>query len=130
MWAAIAAVVVFAAAAIAVNWPARPREGRAWFDPITMAFTATAAAALFLVTGVIGYTLSKHDRFVAGTAWADDVIWPQVYVGLAFAVVAIPFVACGHRVSVATPSLTRALSDGLRPSHTDAAHEDGGALKG
>jgi hypothetical protein len=48
-----------------------------------MAFSATAGAIIFVVAGLIGYTLNRHDRFVAGTPWADGVIWWQVLVGLA-----------------------------------------------
>ena len=40
--------------------------------PLFNALSLSAAAALFLVTGVIGYTLDKHARFVAGTAWTDQ----------------------------------------------------------
>jgi hypothetical protein len=46
--------------------------------PLFNALSLTAAAALFLVTGLIGYTLDKHVRFVAGTAWTGGVIWSQV----------------------------------------------------
>jgi hypothetical protein len=31
----------------------------------------------------MGYTLSKHDRFVAGTPWSPSVLWWQVAVGVA-----------------------------------------------
>ncbi|MFI5077644.1 MAG: hypothetical protein ACHQRO_09900 [Vicinamibacteria bacterium] len=51
--------------------------------PLFNALSLSAAAALFLVTGVIGYTLDKHARFVAGTAWSPSVIWWQVAVGAA-----------------------------------------------
>ena len=51
--------------------------GRAW-SPLWMAFSTTAAAVLFLVAGTIGYTLSRHDRFVADTAWAGGVIWWEI----------------------------------------------------
>ena len=57
-------------------------NGRIW-SPLWMAFSATAGAIIFLVAGVAGYTLNRHDRFLAGTAWVDGVIWWQVLVGLA-----------------------------------------------
>ncbi len=38
-------------------------------SPIFNALSLTVVAALFLVTGLIGYTLDRHARFVAGTAW-------------------------------------------------------------
>lgn len=56
-------------------------DGRMW-SPLWMAFNATATAALFLVAGIIGYNLSKHDRFVAQTAWSETLIWWEVGVGL------------------------------------------------
>jgi membrane protein implicated in regulation of membrane protease activity len=59
--------------------------------PIFNALSFTAAAALFLVSGLIGYTLSRHDRFVAGTAWSPSVIWWQIAVGVVLLVVAAFF---------------------------------------
>jgi hypothetical protein len=49
--------------------------------PVPLACSATAMALLFLVSGARGYTLSKHDAFVAGTRWTDGPIWWQVAVG-------------------------------------------------
>ena len=60
-------------------------------NPFPVAFTTTAVAGLFIVAGTIGYTLSKHDRFVAGTAWSDSVIWWEVGVGLALLLLAAYF---------------------------------------
>jgi len=65
--------------------------------PIFNALSLTAAAALFLVTGLIGYTLSKHDRFVDGTAWSPSVIWWQVAVGAVLLVLATWFWQRGLR---------------------------------
>jgi hypothetical protein len=52
-------------------------------NPLRAAFTATSLAALFIVSGLAGYTPSRHARFVAGTAWSDSVIWWEVAVGMA-----------------------------------------------
>jgi hypothetical protein len=71
-------------------------------SPIFNALSLTAAATLFLVTGSIGYTLSKHDRFVAGTPWSPSVIWWQVGVGVALLPVAAYFWMRGLR-SLAAP---------------------------
>ena len=57
--------------------------------PLFNALSLTAAAVLFLTTGIMGYTLSRHDRFVAGTPWSESVIWWQVGVG----VVLVPLAA-------------------------------------
>lgn len=67
------------------------RSGRRLWRPLWLAFTATFAAVLFLVTGSIGYTLDRHARFVNGVAWSDSVIWWQISVGLAAAIVAALF---------------------------------------
>jgi hypothetical protein len=61
------------------------------WNPLWMAFSATAAAVLFLITGVIGYTLSRHERFVAHAPWAGHVIWSQVLIGLLAGLVAVYF---------------------------------------
>ena len=34
-----------------------------------MAFSATTTALLFLVSGSVGYSLSKHERFIGQTPW-------------------------------------------------------------
>ena len=45
------------------------------WSPLWMAFSASAGACLYLVAGLAGYTLSRHDWFVAGTPWSTGVIW-------------------------------------------------------
>jgi hypothetical protein len=62
--------------------------GRMW-SPLSMAITATATAILFIVSGSIGYTLSRHDQFVAHTAWTGGVIWWQIGAGVGAAAVAV-----------------------------------------
>ena len=51
-------------------------------NPFQMAIGFTAAAALFIVAGAIGYDLIPHDRLVNGTAWSDTVIWWEVGLGV------------------------------------------------
>lgn len=65
-------------------------SARMW-NPLRIAFTATAAAVLYVAAGAIGYTLDRHDRFVAHTPWAGHVIWSEIAVGLAAALVAVYF---------------------------------------
>ena len=60
-------------------------------SPFQMAFTATAAAAFFVLAGTTGYTLGRYERIDNGTAWADGVIWWQVGVGLALLPFAVYF---------------------------------------
>ena len=57
--------------------------------PVPLACSTTALALLLLVAGGHGYTLSKHDAFVAGTRWTDGPIWWQVYVGVALLMLAV-----------------------------------------
>lgn len=65
--------------------------------PLWLGFSATAASVLYVVSGLIGYNLSKHDRFVAGSVWKDGVIWWEVLVGLALVPVAILLLRRGAR---------------------------------
>ena len=59
--------------------------------PLWMAFSASATAVLYAGAGLIGYTLDRHDRFVAHTAWAGHVIWSQVGIGVLAAGAAVYF---------------------------------------
>lgn len=68
----------------------RSSGGRPW-RPLWMAFSMTIAAALFVVAGAIGYTLDRHDRFVARTAWTGHVIWSEVLIGAAIGLLAVYF---------------------------------------
>lgn len=65
----------------------RKSDGRLW-SPLWMAFGSTLAAGIFLGAGAVGYTLSRHDRFVAGTGWSGGVIWWEIWVGIAAATIA------------------------------------------
>ncbi len=66
-------------------------------SPLWLGFTATAASAMFLIAGVIGFNLSTRSRFLAGTAWTDSVIWWQVVIGLVLVPVAIYLLRRGAR---------------------------------
>jgi hypothetical protein len=66
-------------------------------SPIFNALSLTAVAVLFLVSGVAGYTLDRHARFVAGTPWSPTVIWWQVALGAACAGAAAWFWHLGLR---------------------------------
>jgi len=79
------------------NWLLyKKSRGRAW-SPLWMAFSTTATAILFVVSGALGYTLNKHTRFVNGTAWSDSVIWWEIWTGIAVALVAACFWRAGLR---------------------------------
>src|SRR5262245_60181238 len=66
-------------------------------SPLWLGFTATAASALFLIAGIIGFNLSTRARFFAGTAWSGDVIWWEVVVGLVLVPPAIYLLRRGAR---------------------------------
>ena len=61
------------------------------WNPLWIAFSLTAFAILFVGAGAMGYTLDKHDRFVAHTAWTGHVIWSEVAVGFLAGLVALHF---------------------------------------
>ena len=61
--------------------------GRTW-SWLWMAFGTTSGSVLYLVAGTIGYTLDRHDRFVAHTPWTGRVIWSEIGTGLALALFA------------------------------------------
>lgn len=85
------AIAVFGFLAVIAAWNLflyKQSGGRMW-SPLSMAITATATAILFVVSGSIGYTLNRHDQFVAHTAWTGGVIWWQIGVGLSAAAVAV-----------------------------------------
>jgi hypothetical protein len=86
---AAVAVVVFVVSIAAWNFFLYKRSGGRMWNPFSMALTATATAILFVVSGSIGYTLSRHDRFLAQTPWTDGVIWPQLWVGFAVGALAV-----------------------------------------
>ena len=56
-----------------------------------MAFSASAASALFLMAGLVGYRLSEHGRYDALTAWSPSVLWWEVGLGLALVPMAFYF---------------------------------------
>jgi len=64
---------------LSVGWHVYRRSGRPWWNPLWMAFTITAVALLYLVTGFIGYEVPRHNPFIDSPAvWVGQVVWPQV----------------------------------------------------
>jgi hypothetical protein len=85
-------IPVLAIFALVVGWNAfiyKHSGGR--MRPLWIAFSTTAIAIVLMTAGLIGYTLDRHDRFVAHTAWTGHVIWSQIGVGLLFALAAAFF---------------------------------------
>jgi hypothetical protein len=66
-------------------------------SPIFNALSLTTVGVAFVVSGAAGYTLSRHDRFVAGTPWSPTVIWWQVAIGAALLAGAVWFWRAGLR---------------------------------
>jgi hypothetical protein len=54
-----------------------------------LAFSTTFAAALFLITGIIGFGLQKGPALLSPARWSEGVIWRQVVVGTAFLIAAV-----------------------------------------
>jgi len=85
----IVAVLAVIAVVSAGTWfQYRLSRGRMW-TPLWMAFSATATSVLFLVAGTLGVNLSKRSRFLAGDVPSPDVIWWEVGVGVALAIVSV-----------------------------------------
>ena len=57
-------------------------------SPLWGAFTATAVALLFVVAGVVGYKLTHGVPFTHPSEWTGQVLWSQIWVGAAAALVA------------------------------------------
>ena len=64
-------------------------RGRAFSAP-WLAFSATAAALFFSVTGLSGYTLNKSERMAHG-AWTGSILWHQVAAGAVVGLIALYF---------------------------------------
>jgi hypothetical protein len=71
---------------LVIAWHHRITPGR---RPHAAAFSTTFAAALFLISGIIGFGLQKGPSLFSEARWSDGVIWPQVTLGIAFLVAAI-----------------------------------------
>ena len=100
-----AITIVMVVAMVAVWWlglfPFHSRRNSLW-----LAFTATAASALYVGAGIIGYDLDRHSRFVAHASWSPTVIWPEVGIGLVLIPVAAYFWRKGLRDTPGT-TITR-----------------------
>ena len=68
---------------LSVLWRRRLRT-----HPFDAAFSATAAAGLFLVAGFLGYSL-RHGIFAG--MWTGGVIWWEIQLGLLFSILAVYF---------------------------------------
>jgi hypothetical protein len=95
--AALLAMAALAALVVVWHTVTGWRRGRRAYRPLWLAFTSSAAALLFVGAGVLGYNLSRHSRFIAGTAWSDTVIWWEVWTGLAAGAMSVLFWRAGVR---------------------------------
>jgi ABC-type Fe3+ transport system permease subunit len=70
--------------------PGAGGSGKAWgYTTLGYAFSTTFGAALFLASGLSGYRLDKRERFFADARWSHDYLWPQIWMGVVFACVAV-----------------------------------------
>jgi hypothetical protein len=58
-------------------------------SPQSVAFSTTLAAALFIISGSIGFGLQKGPALFSPVRWSDSVIWSQVALGIPFLIAAI-----------------------------------------
>jgi hypothetical protein len=77
-------------AAIGVAWHRNSMRQ----SPQFAAFSTAFAAILFTVTGLAGFGLQKGIPLFSEARWSETVIWPQVWLGLAFLVVSV---FCWHK---------------------------------
>ena len=94
------AVLAIVALVASGTWFQYRLSGRRLYTPLWIAFSMTATALVLLTAGISGYTLSRHDQFVAGTAWSDSIIWSQVGFGVVLIPVAVFFWRKGLRSKV------------------------------
>ena len=66
--------------------------------PLHAAFSATAAAILFLVSGTLGYTIKKSNWSFITASWSGGVVWWEIVYG----VVALVFAAYFWRKGLRT----------------------------
>ena len=83
--------LIVVAGLAAFQWWINRVRGPRRQSPLWYAFTTTAVAAVFVISGSIGYKLQKGLPVFSDARWSDDVIWSQVGVGLAFVPVALFF---------------------------------------
>jgi hypothetical protein len=83
-------------------------SGRPWSNPLWMAFTLTAVALLYAVTGLLGYDVPRHNPFIdRPVVWVGDVVWQQVTLGSAMLLVSAPLWWLGlKRLRVQRPGVT------------------------
>ncbi len=84
MGAFIVVLTIAALAGLTVWW----HRGRRT-SPFSSAFSATAAATLFLVAGSIGCDLGKRD--VISGIWTGGVVWWEIWFGIVASVIAVYF---------------------------------------
>lgn len=85
----VVAVLALVAFLAAWQWFLYKRTGGRVWSPLWNAFSATAAAILFLVAGALGYQLTNGVPFTVRTAWSGKVIWSEIWIGTAAAVLAV-----------------------------------------
>lgn len=96
-------LVIAVVAAGWLVWRRSPWPLQTFSAAARLTFGASAAALLFAGSGLVGYRLSRHDRFVLGTPWAGETIWWQVAVGAVFAVLAVHALRQANRLAGSRP---------------------------
>lgn len=92
-------LVIAAVAAGRLVWHRSPWPLQTFSAAARLTFGAGAAALLFAGSGLVGYRLSRHERFVLGTPWAGETIWWQVAIGAVFAALAVYALRQAHHLA-------------------------------
>jgi hypothetical protein len=113
----VVSLLIVVAVLVAWLWlvPAGARSRRQ--SPLWGAFTATAAAILFVTAGAVGYKLNHGLPFTVTSAWTRSVIWSQVWVSLAAALAAAPLWRVGLQ------SIRRSLQESADGSRSRTPNE-------
>ena len=83
------------------------RTGGRSMGPLWGAFNATLGSLLFLISGAVGYKMSHGLPFANRAAWTGTIVWPEIWAGVALALVAAVLWRFGLR-SLRTESARRA----------------------
>ena len=95
--ASVPSLVIVIGLLAAWSWSSHVGDHRRRRSPWFGAFTASAASILFVVAGAVGYKLSHGVPFTDSTAWTEEVLWSQIWVGIGLAVIAVPLWRAGLR---------------------------------
>ena len=66
-------------------------------QPLSVAFTATLMAIVFLTAGTLGYHIKKSNWSFVTATWTGSVVWWEIWIGVLAALCAVYFWRKGLR---------------------------------